>query len=830
MKKDVTMHNRKPVNQMTRWCVLPMLMAMSMLISGCGKSEESPKPADTPKPASPAAPAQSSTQVQPDAPAASAAKFHLVEVAKQDINTNAATLKTPDGRVTVSIEPNTFKQSDALVISTIKEQTPGFSPAFKPMAVYDISTQKNNQPAKPVTVTFNSGEKPAQAAWWNEDLEAWLCIPTEYDPQTGITRFTLPHFTLIGWFTETAGYKRQTFGDFEIIWDANALDVPKRVTDAKLLEGKILYGSSGDFAKYLKPGEDPKVYDGLPDMVRDSAVYLNYALRQYKDAGFKTPSGPTTIVIETKATKENARYKVLGVIHIGEYNNGSEQLKQGAAHELFHTIQNQYLWSLGGMTFLSWWCECTAEYAGSITWDYKRPARRPAKKYFSEALTSSANEHDYQTAHFIDKVLGPGTVQERLTRLRKFWVGTLGEHGITDVTDITFPMTTYLKSIGHGGVNEVFREHVADLIFSDTSPMISSTKDADPKMIPAEVIDAWALLKTDEKKCDQLKMNLKGGRRAKVWGVKAQLTKDGRNREVELKVGGPFSGYLHVLVHILPGDQRTAKSYQPTAILTDKAPTTTVTLGPKDTAYVVVINTAGGSQVEMTLDVKDAGAGVWQLLSAEKIKSDPFAPNLKWLGSRASLFNGTGDTYMAWGVPADKMEIPNRVAYEFDVQGKAGELSTITKWKERIYLDSGKVDADMKMTITRQWSPAFPQKLKPGTDFPITETITLTPEPANYYTQSRFKPKLTGLVITSIEGQKLGSTEYTNVESPKWRKAPLQSTATHAWKVPSGKAGDRLHIMLKAADSAPENLGQSSGSYLDQFQFGQLMYVYEYTE
>jgi hypothetical protein len=826
MKKDATMPNKNLLNHWARWCVIVTAVVFCIVISGCGKSEESPTTPNTDKTATTV-----NTDKTANIPTAPASKFKLVEWVSQPVGSDAARITTPDGRVTVAVAPGTFTQSGTIVISSIKDETPGFSQAFQPMAVFDICTADNTQPAKPVTVTFNSGEQPARAAWWNEDLEGWLSIPTQHDPKTGITSFTIPHFTLFGWFTEAAGYKRKTIGDFEVIWDAKALDVPKKVTDVSLLVGKILYQSDGNFAKYLKAGEDPKTYDGLPEMVRDTAAYLNYAMRQYKDAGFKTPKGPITVIIETSLTSENARDKALGIIHIGEYNNGSSQLRLAAAHELFHTVQNEYLWAFGGMSYLSWWCECTAEYAGSITWDYSRPARRPAMKYFSEALTSTANEHEYQSAHFIDSIIGPGTVKERLTRLRKLWVGTLGEHGITDMTDITFPMTSYLKAVGHGGVNENFRDHVADLFFSETSPITNTAKGADPKQIPAEMIDTWALLNTSEKTHPQLKMNLKGERRAKAWGVKAQPAKDGRDREIELKVGGPLSGNVQVRVHVLPGDQRSAKAILPTTLINETTPTARVTLGPKDAAYVVVINTAGGGQVDMTLDIKDmAATGSWRLLSADQIKTDAFAPNLKMMRGNARVFSGAGDPFLACAVPADKMDISGRVTYEFDIDGKSGELSTITKWKERIYLDSGKQDADLKLTITRRWTPTLPKILKPNSRIDITETVSMEPSPANLYTHSRFKPDITGLVMTSVDRERLGGSEYTNVASKKWRNAPLEASATYQWMVPVGKPGDRLRLIFRAADSAPANLGQSSGSYLDQFQNAQLLYVYEYSE
>lgn len=799
------------------WIALAAVMGFVLIFSGCDKRDDSSSD-------------DSGAESTPPS-TAHPAKADLVELVRQPVSTEATTVTTPDDRLKLTVEADTFTQADAIVISSINGVGPGFSEAFQPVAIYDISTAGDSQPGKPVRLALSSGERPTRVAWWSEELQGWLSIPAEYDPETGVTCVTIPHFTLFGWFSEAAGYERKKLGHVEVIWDAAALDVPKKVTDVNQLQGKILYSSSGDFAKYLQKGETPKSYEGLPEIVRDVAVYVNFALRQYRDAGFKVPSSPITVIIETTLTSENARDKALGVIHIGEYNNTTSQLKLAAAHELFHAVQNQYLWSLGGMSYLGWWCESTAEYASSIVWGPARPARRPAFKYFSEALTSTAHEHEYESAHFIDFIIGPGKTEERLIRLRKLWVGTLAQHGITDMTDITFPMTMYLKSVRRGGVNEIFRDHVADLFFSETSPIIGLDEGADPKLVPAEMVESWALLKSAEKRHPPLEMDLKGNRRAKVWGVKALPAGDGSDREIELKVDGPLSGYVQATVHVLPQDQRSAKAILPTAVMTDASRAARITLGPKDAAYVVVTNTGRSGQVAMTLNVKDLTVdGGWRLCSADQVKTDAFAPNLRMMSRNARMVNGPGDPFLALVVPADKMDIPNRTTYEFKAEGKAGELSTITAWKETIYNQIGKQDAELKLTITRRWSPAMPKSLRPGSTLEITEQVSMDASPASLYIHSRYKPNVTGLVMTTIDRERLGGNEYTHVESRKWQNNPLEAATTHRWQVPAGQPGDRLRIVLRAADSAPAGLGQSTGAYLDQFQQAQLLYVYEYKE
>ena len=805
------------------WLTAVGLVAMSGFLPGCGG--ESPTPSESS--------GEGSTGAEERAPR------RLAELVRQGVDEESSSLATPDGRLRVDIPAGAFAAADELIISRVESETTPISEAFTPLGLYDVSTVSGAPPQRPVTITLTgvggsadaTGDSLRLAAWYHEELEAWISVPAVHDPQADEIRFDVPHFTLFGWFSEKAGYLRGQIGDFELLWDAKVFEIPAKVTDPAQLLGKITYESANDFATYLTPGEDPAALAKLPPMVRDAGVYLNYALRKYKEAGFKMPSLPIPVVVETTLTSENARVKAMGVIHLGEYNLGSHQLKLAVAHELFHSVQNEYLWSLGGMTFLGWWCESTAEYAGSAVWKAGRPSRRPAAKYFSEALTSTAHEHEYESAHFIDCVVGSGTVKERLASLRKLWVGTLAQHGVTDMTDVTFPMSMYVKSSGGSGVNDRFREHVYDLFFSPTSPMVNYAKGANPKIPAAEMMEGWALLETGKKETAPLKMSLKGDRRAKAWGVKAQPASSGANRQVELEVGGPLSGNVVATVHVLTDDLRADSAVAPTARLTAASPKTTVSLGVKDAAYVVVVNTGGSGALALTLDVRDAAPkGGWRLLSAQQAAGDPFLPNLKMMRKSARLVSGPGDPYTAWIIPHEEMEVRNRTTFQFDAEVGPGEIKTFTSWKETVRGDAGKRDVDLRLSITRSWSPAMPSQLKPGDPFDLTEKVAIELEPAEAFAQLRYRPQVTGLVMTSIDRERLGALDYTEVSSEGYRGTPIEAVATHAWTVPEGSEGDRLRIQLRAADSAPADLGQSSGTYLDQFQSASLLYIYEYRQ
>lgn len=555
------------------------------------------------------------------APEPEASSIKLTTAASISINPDTSEpqkLSTPDNRVEVVVPAGAFAEMDELVISTVKADLPALAECFDTLAVFDISAKQQNTFEKPLQITFSYAELglndphrtgALKVAWWNEHSRSWISVPASVDTSAQTVTVEMPHLTLFGWFMEKSGYERRTLGAFEIIWDKKILTPPKNKADLAAWDGKIMYKSANDADKYSKAAY---VKDkSLPKIVRDLGAYLNYALKQYKGAEWKIPGTPISVVIETSLTSENMRDKALGVIHIGEYNNSSGQLKNAAAHELFHAIQNEYLWSIGGMTFLGWFCESTAEYAGSIVWGASQPTRRVPPKYFSERLDSTKNEHEYHSAHFIDHLVGPGSTGQRLKKLRALWIGTLDEHGITDATDILYPIHLFLsKSLG--GLNQTFREHVYEVCLGPDSPMMTGSSGSGNRPPPA-MAEGWALLKANETEAPGLSMTLKGGRRAKVWAVRAQMPDKQKTRPVKLTLEGELSGYITVTAHVLPGGVRSHQAVAPRHRFTGTERKANLVLGEDDAVYVVAINT-GGETAELSLKVEEGEASMLDVL------------------------------------------------------------------------------------------------------------------------------------------------------------------------------------------------------------------------
>ena len=526
--------------------------------------------------------------------------------------------------------------------------------------------------------------------WWNEAMQIWMGLPTVVDAEAGTVTFETSHLTVFGWFASKLGYERKQMGQFEIVWDAEILTPPADKTDAAAWEGKILYASEGDAAR-LYPDEAWATDAGIPPFVRDTAAYLNHSLKLYKAAGFKVPKGTITVTLGGS----DARNKALDMIHIGENNTGAAQLKGACAHELFHAVQNEYLWDLGGMMFLNWWCESTAEYASQLVWAPARPGRTVPPKYFSERLDSTNYEHEYESAYFISDLVGSGSQAERFKRFHALWTGTLAQHGATDATDMLYPLSVHLMS-DRDDLKTRFNEHVYRMCLMPGSPMAGTDGALSPDSPASGMAERWATLAPDDEETSPMTMTLKGGHRAKVWGVRVRTVKSGESRPVELELTGELSGYIMATVHVLPGGKRSDRALAPHGRFYAANRKVKLSVTQDDEVYVVVVNHGSGSK-DFTLTVREGEASLLDVLhqmnmALFSVRTEGgyeglSCENLTWSGTSfqgettSSMTDGMGDVVVdtdrvSGQVSADGMGVVTATFYSGLMQNDASGAPT----------------------------------------------------------------------------------------------------------------------------------------------------------
>ncbi len=570
--------------------------------SGTGPAPPLPGPgAGTPPP--PPAPAAAA-----DDPAAQTARIplRLEPVARQAVDTAAGPVTVRHANLAVQLPAGSLSRPAELVVSRVANPPAAPYQALQPVAAFDITVGGQTRFREPVTVELSYAdlgaargrrpERALQVAWWNEDYQEWVGLPTRVDAARRTVTVQTNHLTVYGWFMKKLGYGVITLGRFEVVYDGGLFTPPKENT-VEAWASKVIYSADKNLDKLYPNGlpaylADPK----LPAFLRDLGAYLNYAFDRYQDAGFKMPATPINVLIENTLSSMDFRDKSSGLIHVGANSTGHSVLKRVAAHELFHAVQNEYYWDIGGMTFADWWCDATADFASDVVvWKEPRPSRAIKPRFFSSDLTSTAEEHAYQAAHFVDFLIG--NADDEGKALKAMWESVANAEW-WNLHDVLYPLSEYLQAKYKKTLNPHFHEFVPHTLFHPDSGMPKN----DNGSVPAEAMSEWGLLREAESQAPDLTMSLKSGHRAKAWGLKVQGA-PGKARTLPLRLEGPLDAYKRATVHVLPGDKRVDSALAPVASFTDQARTVQVTAKPEDGLYVVVANADRGNGGDYRLKI-----------------------------------------------------------------------------------------------------------------------------------------------------------------------------------------------------------------------------------
>ena len=541
-----------------------------------------------------------------DGPSKARVPLRLEALARQALDTTAGPATARHAGFAVQFPAGSLSKPAEVVISRVADPPPAPYGGLKPIAALDVSVTGQTRFRQPVTLELSyadlgipaeaPGSSALQVAWWNEDYAQWVVLPAHVDAARRVVTVQTRHLTAFGWFMKTLGYGVITLGDFEVAYDRELFTPPKENT-AEAWASKVIYSGDGNLARLFPNGlpaylSDPK----LPVFLRDLGAYLNHAHARYREVGFKLPAAPVQVLVENTLGEQDFRDKASGLIHVGASSTGHSLLRRVAAHELFHAVQNEYYWDIGGMTFADWWCDATADYASDVVvWGESRPSRSVKPKFFSADLTATADEHAYQAAHFVDFLVGHSG--EPGKQLKAMWE-SVANADWWNLHDVLYPLSEYLRTAHGKGLNPYFHEFVAHTLFHPDSGMPAN----DHGSVPAEAMTAWGLLRESESETGKLTMSLKAGHRAKAWGLQVQVP-DGKTRVVPLRLEGPLDGYKRASVHVLPGDRRAESALAPVATFSDQNRNVTVTVRPKDGIYLVVANADDGKGGDYTLTI-----------------------------------------------------------------------------------------------------------------------------------------------------------------------------------------------------------------------------------
>jgi parallel beta-helix repeat protein len=599
--------------------------------------------------------------------------------------------------VKVTIPGGLLQEPQALTIARMEDPTSESSPFLSAGEKYEISLGDAISFNKEISIGIaldvsrldNSLSPQDQIIMtsWNETRGAWERVPFEVENST-ITANT-KHLSIWTFWYVANGYKP---------W---------------ILSKQSRLGSCRARLWYL-----PEDYE----KTRSIAEYLNTSWNTYDSAGFRMPTGTLDVFLDynykvpewNQNDIDNVIYFISRSTSSGVYAAAD---RCDIAHELFHAIQNCYMYS-DSMSCREWWMDATASYAESRVawpndndaWNYVKMRAKP--DYLQSRIDFNQDPHRYATGVFIDFL-----VREQGANFKKMWEYTSSPSWL-DTRDALDPLDKYLKETFGitDGLAHNYRDFAEYYLFDLDSPMQSDDDtDADywrPAQIPESALDQGTELSRSNPNAIW-DVTLKDAYTAKLWMIKIPENADPTTVNISLESGiekeaytgitVPWEVYESVTVYRLEDCLRTSPNDAVAARLNTKdKKSAEVEITPRDGLYVLAINTG---LTEVNLEIKAS-------IPTLEIQR-PFSESEK------------GTPKIEYPFSVIKSGIPDDAEYEWDfgdgdtAQGESsvhtfeseGEYTVKVKasWKDgsaenetEIYLEKEVTDAEPEKTIENE--------------------------------------------------------------------------------------------------------------------------------
>ncbi len=533
---------------------------------------------------------------------------------RRAISPPAGTFNGTDVVVSPSSSPQTVRYGDASVtipggmlaaaqhvkVSVAQGVPPANFALLKQLGAYNIEI--GTMHSLPAEVTVRMKYDPAvvrsdipasralSASYWSSEQSVWVTIPSEIDSTTNEIVVKTRHLSLFSWSMVKLGYDVFFKNHFYIVYNK------AEVTDPNFLRW------------YRNPDTSNYADINVPNYVEDVMAFLIGAYSKYVDeTKFTAPSSPIDVYVGTDLSSFSDKFT--GIILISLLPQTPEQLKFVTAHELFHRVQNAYYYDLGGMLWLKWWLEATADYAGDqVAWGgLGLMGSKISHSYLEAPLTDSGAAHDegYSTSHFVKYLVDQGA------NYKAMWDATANPDWF-DSFSFLDGISTYLqRTFGlNNGLNRQYQKFARYFIFDANSPM--------PAITDSMHSEVAAYRSTITGTGDTAAFNLKGGYTAKLWGVRfddALFGVAAPKLKYTVATVGALPTRVEADVYVLKGDTRVAGGGVPAGTLAQGTGSTQVEVEKGDAVYVLAVN-ADGSDRQVSVSItNDAttppGPGSW---------------------------------------------------------------------------------------------------------------------------------------------------------------------------------------------------------------------------
>jgi tetratricopeptide (TPR) repeat protein len=587
-------------------------------------------------------------------------------------------------KVKVTLPGGMLKEPQTLTIAKV-EGLPGKDiPFLKSGDQYEISLGDIHTFDENVTIdmaydpaSITEGVSPQDqliVTSWNETRRMWERAEFEVDESKNTVIARTKHLSIWGAYYALWGlqphylYKQSSSGNCEIRFWINDADNPWIVGD----DAAKYFGSDAKKWKVIKPS--------LLDVLMD---YFNKSWDKYEDAGFHMPTGTFDVFIvqrkggEALESPESAIFSIDNVIYFPAQLIESPELKQDVAHELFHSVQYQYMRTYSMIGGRRWWIEATADYAAAkVAWPQDDAVQKQTFKlkpyylegpltYFSENKGDRFYRHQYQTSAFVDFL-----VSHVGADFKEMWEYTANPSW-GDIADALDPLDKFLKSkktsvVGielTEGLREKYLQFAEFYLFDQNSPI------PDSDTVPDEALNKKTELSSSKKK-DVWEVKLDPDYTAKVWELSVSpevgnsiilnVSFDSSSTNLPyIGIGTSGSGFEWVRIYKLEGFKRTSatEAYVTTIDAKDEK-SAEVEMSPWDGLYVLAINPYGS----------------WLNL---KLNANLSIPTLEIQRPFSESEKGVPETEYRFSVI--KSDIPDDAEYEWDFgDGETADGESVT--------------------------------------------------------------------------------------------------------------------------------------------------------
>jgi hypothetical protein len=529
------------------------------------------------------APSSSLPVTKPAASPASPDLAILVPVASQTLSPSPTEQVIGNDQVSVIIPGGLLTKSELLTISRVDNALPSKFEGFAPLAAFDVTLGNLKEFAKNLTVEIAydpaklPGNLPADqsilAEWWDPGQNIWWRTLSQVNTKRNKVVISTNHLSRWRITMIIRGDIEWPSQHFIVVWNPNeAPIIGKTQQNPKEFARKVSEYLEAAWQKYFT--ERYAVAPGSKDETWPTDWPNNVEI------------GKTWVVIDQNIADSETQ-TVSGDITLKSIYDNEDQLKQDTAHELFH---NTHLRKVRMPTYIQsqWWAEATADYAATrVAWDNLTGMSLISGEYFRSPLMTVNAKHDYETARFVEFLVGKFLVDKGLAFTQLF-------NDMAQSVPTAESLALIVQKKTGKSLLEQYRDFVIYVCFDSAGPI---AKEAIQPSLHEGPVGPKELPKSFAADATEISFTSGCFERyaAWLWGFDVFTSKTtGARRtsiQITVQVGNSVNeGNFYMGVYVLKNDERIPGGTLPQPLILPGKGSVEINVSDGDVVYILAVN------------------------------------------------------------------------------------------------------------------------------------------------------------------------------------------------------------------------------------------------